>query len=245
MDLYNELTENAKKHNMLYHYTSLEGLKQISKNKSLKLTRLDKVNDPCENSRINSLWNKRIFVSCFTHSMDNSEYFYKYYNPVRITIKVDHSINMVYEDSKCTMPVSIKNYPSITKDMDYRQLNDFEVYDISIADIYYTDDFGKHFLGNGHESNAGLIKLTNGYDTNYVTRNWKTEKETRVRVAIKPKGIGAYLNEKNDICYYALPEHVTALYYPIPGEIVSIDLWDKVSNKEKEVFEKICRRYSV
>ena len=52
MDMYKELTESAKLHEYVYHYTNFNALKKILKNNSLRLSSLDKVNDSLENSRI-------------------------------------------------------------------------------------------------------------------------------------------------------------------------------------------------
>ena len=84
-DLYNTLTTAANHHPYLYHYTNLCALKCILSNKSLSLSRLDKVNDSQENKRITSLWNSKLYVLCFTYDLNNQEYFFQNYGKIRLT----------------------------------------------------------------------------------------------------------------------------------------------------------------
>ena len=59
--------ENAVYHSLVHQYTTLAALDKIINNKSLRLTRIDLLNDTVENERMLELWQKKTFVSCFTH----------------------------------------------------------------------------------------------------------------------------------------------------------------------------------
>lgn len=73
---YSKVLAETQKHEYLYHYTSRDSLEAILLNQSFRLSRLDLVNDPCENNRIKSVWNNRVYVGSFTNTLNNEEYFY-------------------------------------------------------------------------------------------------------------------------------------------------------------------------
>ena len=62
---YQNATYQANQHTIVHQYTTFDALDKIVNNKSLRLTRIDLLNDTVENERILELWQKKIFVSCF------------------------------------------------------------------------------------------------------------------------------------------------------------------------------------
>lgn len=187
-DLYNTLTTAANHHPYLYHYTNLCALKCILSNKSLSLSRLDKVNDSQENKRITSLWNSKLYVLCFTYDLNNQEYFFQNYGKIRLTFNKD-AINFdnIYSDSELTKTFASGtqtnfNYHSFSSESDWC------VYDKTLADVFYTNNMNEHIAEDGFESNAGLIKFKNGLDNKNKCRNWEQERETRLRIAFRPIG---------------------------------------------------------
>jgi len=246
-DLYLELTEKAKTHRFLYHYTSVASAEKILQNKSFLLRRLDKVNDPDENKRITGLWDSKLFVSCFSYSNDNAAYFYKEYNaPVCLSITPDYYRPIpIYIDSELSQKMYEFDLDNVRSDLNYEMTynaRDWGVFSADIADIFYTDDFSKHISDKGFEKNAGLIKKQCGKDKAERKRNWEIEKETRIRVAIRPKMLEFYLNEKQNSFLYHKPTFME-LYTPIPGTLTNIDVIDTAPSEVKKMVIEIKEKY--
>ena len=55
-DLYAQMREKAKQYDFLYHYTKFDSFIAIISGKSLRLSRIDKVNDQVESKRIKTCW---------------------------------------------------------------------------------------------------------------------------------------------------------------------------------------------
>lgn len=107
-----------------------------------------------------------------------------------------------------------------------------------VCDIYYTNDFSKYVAEDGRESNAGLIKLEKGFDDNNKKRNWAEEAETRIRVAVRPKGFEAYLNKDTNLFEKYNPPF-TELYVPVPGEIVGVETVGDVDMYDRNMLREM------
>ena len=89
---YEKLRIEARNPIYLYHYTNKEAASLILKNKSLRLSNLAniKINDEVEGERITSIWKDKVYVVCFTSTLNNQEYFVdKYKADCRLRIKLD------------------------------------------------------------------------------------------------------------------------------------------------------------
>lgn len=238
VDYYNELIENAKHHKYLYHNTSIESLSLILKNRSLKLSRLDKINDADENKRIKSPWNNRVFVACFSHETQSEKYFFEKYGVVRLTFKtVDvDNIKEVFFDAELKNPVPIYNKNIRCKDLSWG------LYNRITADIKYVDDLDKYVLEDGTETNAGLIKKISGYDDSNNIRNWNEEYETRVRAAVKPFHIEVYPVGLNEYNYYN-PEF-DSLFMRLP-EIEGIKVSPVITEEGYDRFDDLLKQYNL
>ena len=243
-DLYNELCRNALQYDYLYHYTSLEALDIILANRSLRLSSLIKVNDPQENKRITSVWNEKVFVACFTNTLENSDYFFANYGKVRITFLNKFEHPDIFFDSTL-------KFKSIDFHLDCKSKSDLEhksysndqdwcLFDVSFADVYYTDNLDLHISSDGFESNAGLIKQKNGMDNKGNSRDWSVEKESRLRVTVRPIALEA-VSKENDYEYHKPP--FDYLYVSIENLIVKIELYDSCGSAERIVFDKILKKY--
>lgn len=227
-DLYLELSEKAHSHPLLHHYTTIQTLKVILENSSLRLNRLDLVNDSDENKRITSLWNGKVFASCFTNTLSNENYFWDNYGNIRISVDPNSLNFSVYADAQLKTPLkNFKNdynshsFPEYTN---YSNASDWCVFSTSLADVYYTDDLNKHKIEDGYESNAGLIKMKYGYNNQKGKLvNWETESETRIRVAIRPIGKEFYLDKKTNSFNFYKPDF-TELFIPLPSKFVDLTL---------------------
>ena len=243
-DLYETLTQKANMHRLLYHYTSIESLEIILKNKSLRLSRLDQVNDPKENQRITSLWKGRVFVACFTNCIDNEMYFFENYGPVRITFLNNFCHSQVFIDSELTRKMlSFKTDYNSRSDMNlksYDQADEWCIYDASFSDIYYTDDLDMHIAKDGDESNAGLIKTKIGLDKNGVLRDWSVEKESRLRLAVRTIAFEPFLD--GDCFKYPNPPF-EYLFISIDNLILKIELFDGCTETVRKRFHDVIKKY--
>lgn len=94
-----ELKDKSKEHRYLHHYTSVQTLKLILRNRKFKFSRTDQVNDLDEAARSN-ICESDFYVSCFTHNEDNAESIPLWYiytnqvggirNGIRITFRNDN-----------------------------------------------------------------------------------------------------------------------------------------------------------
>lgn len=240
-DIYHELSVRASNHKVLFHYTRMETLPFILEEGSLRLSRIDKVNDPMENERITSLWRRRIFVACFTHTIVNEDYFWRNYGNVRIVICPERLRGRgVFLDAECQRAVPKK--PSVEERCNWKylkngtDLDNFYQRDITMADVYYTDDLKKHIAEDGFEENAGLIKLRCGYDDQGRMRDWSIEAETRLRIALNIIGVPP-IGDKEMTDHYHIAPRSEYLYVPFPWEdIETIELSPYCSDEEKERF---------
>lgn len=247
MDKYIELTESAKTHNVLYHYTNLDALKCILKNQSLRLSRIDKVNDPKENDRIKSLWNTKVFLLCFTHGQNNSEYFYNKYGTIRLAFNQDALLfDRMYYESELINAFDVLNDEIRRRRYGYNSYDkkcDWCVYDNTIADVFYSDNLDSHVARDGFESNAGLIKAKCGCDNNGNMCDWEIEAETRLRVALRPIGLESVLDKKTNSFYYPVP-NFEYIYTRLP-EISQISISPYISESEKNEILKVLEEYGV
>lgn len=244
-DLYCKLCELGRSHKILYHYTDIGGIKAILENNSLRLTRLDKVNDPCENNRIDELWSKKVYVGCFTHTLDNEDYFYNEYNHIRLTVSIEQYAPSVFFDSKCKNKLETIKRGDF-KYKEYDKVEDWGIYDVSFADIEYVENISLSTTKNGRPICPGLIKESQGKDEDGKSRNWEQEKETRLRVTLKPKGPEFELKkETNSFLYPKPPEKLEYLYVPVPGTILQADIYFGAENETKADFYKVCAEYKI
>ena len=239
-DLYLELSEKAQSHSLLHHYTSIQTLKIILENSSLRLNRLDLVNDSDENKRITSLWNRKVFASCFTNTLTNEDYFWDNYGNVRISFPPSGLSFNVYADSQLKTPLKnfINDYNghSVIEHTSYSNISDWCVYNTCLADMFYTDILEEHTHEDGCESNAGLIKKKCGYNNkNGKITNWEIESETRIRVAVRPIGLEFYRNHQTNSFEYYLPDF-NKLYIPLPSKIAELTLSPNCSKEERNEF---------
>lgn len=246
-DLFLDLSNRSKKHFCLYHYTSIDSLEIILKNQSMRLSCLTKVNDPEENKRITSLWNNKVFVACFTHTLDNETYFFQNYGHIRITFYNDLNVNDIYFDTtQKDKLLSFKkdlNEHSITTKCDYNLQSSWCLFDSCLSDVYYTDNINLHVADDNNESNAGLIKSRYGANVSGNNCDWSVEEETRLRVAIRPISFECVLNNRN--CFEYPKPPFEYLYFSIANKIKNIEISPNASPDEVSKFNDIKRLFSI
>ena len=173
---------NAKRHSVVHQYTTFEALEKIIDNKSLLLRRVDLLNDIMENDCLYEIWKKKIYVSCFTHRENESYFFWKTYakgssDGVMITFEIKHLSDLtIYPDAECkrnSLCVCKKTDLNIEYSPDVNSVS-WGIYDYSCVDVLY---LARNDSINGIEHHQGRIK--------YV--EWDMERETRIRVALRPR----------------------------------------------------------
>lgn len=197
---YKKAIEHSKQHDVLYQYTIFEALKCIVQNHSLRLTRIDLLNDMVENNSIIDLWKKKVFVACFTHRECESPFFWNEYSKkshegVRISFSRHSLENLTaYPDEKCISEQlkSCKKTEQITSRSMQIDSTHWGIFDYSILDIAYID---RNQLVNCDDNTQGRIKY----------HEWDLESETRLRVAIRPRFFESYLDERTNKMAYHNP----------------------------------------
>lgn len=197
--LYEDAVERAKSHKRLFHYTTFNALKCIIDNKSLRLTRIDLLNDFVEDGKIVDLWKRKVFVSCFSFRERESYFFWRTYakgseDGVILSIEREKlEEGHIFPDAKCEQePLELCKKTDTRQQ--YSQNIDaatWGVYDYSIVDITYIP---REYRVRDNESFQGRFKYA----------EWDMESETRIRVAIRPKCSEIVLGKKG--FEYRLPK---------------------------------------
>lgn len=174
----------------VHHYTSIETLALILKNKTIRFNRLDKVDDLEESeygiSSANVKMGKYIFVSCWTK--DNKENvalwgLYTQNKGVRITLE---------EDMFITYPVTgthkgyFRSFIEFGKDYLIVTANNNAV----LFDIEYVDNLAQKVQEIGDfsidtEKETFSLKFTNTFG-NFKSKHWEFQKECRFKIIVIP-----------------------------------------------------------
>ena len=206
---YENATYHANQHTIVHQYTTFDALDKIVNNKSLRLTRIDLLNDTVENERILELWQKKIFVSCFTHRDYESYFFWKTYSKgdstgVRLSFDARFLCQLtIHPDALCKEEQLSICEKTILESSFTEAISSeaWGIYDSSLVDVMYIPR-GQHLENIEHFQ--GRFK--------YV--EWDAEEETRLRVAIRPKCLEfraqgrelQYLTPSNEYVYVKLSD---------------------------------------
>lgn len=206
---YENSVYQANQHTIVHQYTKFDALDKIISNKSLRLTRIDLLNDTVENERMLELWQKKVFVSCFTHRESESYFFWKTYakddlTGVRLSLDARLLCSLpIHPDAMCEeeqLSICKRTIlgPSFAEAVSSEA---WGIYDSSLVDVMYIPR-GQHLENVEHHQ--GRFK--------YV--EWDAEEETRLRVAIRPKCLEfraqgrelQYLTPSNEYVYVKLSD---------------------------------------
>ena len=207
----------AKKHRVLYHYTSFESLLKIIDSGELRFTILSALNDPLEYKRLKE---DRIYVACFNYHDKDTIPLWKMYadGPYGIRIGFTRKYLSFFEyhqNSTATNPsANLLNFRLGDKDIQHNS-NDphpnraWKVFDVSLLDVIYDDNLEKYMYQRDvyQETNMPLIDFPDV--KGYLKKEcWKFESETRIRVALSPhKDSGVWLDERTNKFVYADPPY--------------------------------------
>ena len=226
----------------IYHYTSIENLALILKNKSIRFNRLDHVDDKEEANIISSGKNlsQYFFTSCWTRdNIENIPLWKMYTNNglgVRICLEDDPFVDYpLPEDPYGILHAgSIKRSKIPTNEIFGRDRVVVPVVNGTngfLKDVMYVDDaIAKtseclKIDDNGTTTNISLSYHDVGY---FKNKNWAFEKETRFVIPIFPISSNSYHNKKewNDevtrMMYHNYPNTMTNDYFlTIKNEVLN------------------------
>ena len=193
---YENAVNNAQKHTVISQYTDLYALREIIGNKCLRFTRVDKLNDLLENQHMHDLWKKKVYVSCFTHREHESYFFWSTYCKCKACgIMISFQANTLqklsfYPDEKCQgIPLSECHKTTENSPCSKEVSSDtWGIYDYSCVDVAYIP----------RATNIEEIEHFQGRIKYY---EWDMECETRLRVAIRPKGYEFNFQSKKEDKY--------------------------------------------
>ncbi len=186
-DIYPLMIEKAQKHEYLHHFTGLDKFELIISGQKLLLNRLDRVEDKTENEMLPDLWNRKVFVACFTHSNKGKHRFWNEYakgNGVRISFKNDILTSEHFKLISQGKNIFTKRTKTDINYKSYNKFDDWGYFDISKVDIQYCDQSEIH---QWQDKGNGLVK----------EEKYSWEEETRIRVAMDPLGWENILNNSN------------------------------------------------
>ena len=206
---YENAVYQASQHPFVHQYTTFEALDKIINNKSLRLTRIDLLNDTVENKHMLELWKKKVYVSCFTHREVESYFFWKTYakgDSTGVRLSIDAKLlcqSTIHPDAMCEEEqLSICEKTILGSSFSEAISSEaWGIYDSSLVDVLYIPR-GQRLENIEHFQ--GRFK--------YV--EWDAEEETRLRVAIRPKCLEfraqgrelQYLTPSNEYVYVKLSD---------------------------------------
>lgn len=223
----------------LYHYTSIETLALILKNKTMRFSRLDCVDDPDEYSfsRDGITPAHYCFVSCWTkNSRENLPQWYMYGNSTHgIRIELDSDM---FEVSGNIIVPSFFDDEFMRKNrlMVMPLLNDGFLRDI----IYKDNAFESVFLNIGSQKAIDFKKI--GI---YKNTDWAFQQECRFMFYTIPLLPNGKVNIQNALQNNIAPS-VTQIDLPIKEEVLqnmSIMLGPQVSEAEKTIVQSLMKVY--
>lgn len=207
---FEDAVANASKHQWVHQYTRFDALEKIIGNRSLRLSRIDTLNDTLENRHMHDLWKKKVYVSCFTHRAYESYFFWKTYakgcsSGVMLSFRSSCLQGLsIHPDAKCEEPPLEKCNRSelSTAFSPAVDASTWGVFDYSVLDVMYCP------------RNINLSKLEH-FQGRLKFQEWDMECETRIRVAIRPKGIEYQFTDDKQYFYIPGDDYV---YAKLPEE---------------------------
>ena len=176
----------------IYHYTSIDTLEKIIKNKTIRFTRLDKVDDPEESiygsGKFGVKVGKYIFVSCWTKdSMENPclwEYVEKRYgkqNVIRIGMDENMFVSYPCPSYRQYKSFFLHEFESEEDCYFHNMMNLVQLYDVQYVDN--NEERIKEYINDGRECSE---YRTNEYGLYKNKGIWENQKESRFRLIATP-----------------------------------------------------------
>ena len=226
----------------LYHYTSIETLALILKNKTIRFSRLDRVDDPDEYSfKEDGITPAHYcFVSCWTkNSKENLPQWYMYGNSTHgVRIEIDSDMFVIGDNRLC---------PKFFNDI-FMRTKQFLIMPILsnglLRDMQYIDDVKEvkdkifHQFSSQHAINFKEIGI-------YKSKDWAFQHECRFLFYVMPLLPNGAVNIdyifQNNIC-----PKVSCIDVPIKAEYLNqirILLGPKVTEAEETIVKSLMKDF--
>lgn len=218
----------------LYHYTSIENLALILKNKTIRFTRLDCVDDVEESSVYENTvpMGKYTFVSCWTESEEESIPLWNMYTPQMRGVRIKMNSSDLFFKYKIEPGTYLTSGGSVT-------INDgFETYfqpeeqfnnlytilsqgtdsDDFIRKVEYTKDYEKHSqsaINYTNKKGKPFLDIVTREVGKYKNERWKFQDEVRFALTIVPTIKNPITNKLETIQSIQLGVEVPIKYYDL------------------------------
>jgi len=184
----------------IYHYTNLESLALILKNKTIRFNRLDKVDD-IEEGNAESLgvkFGKYVFVSCWTENSTESIPLWKMYSGDFGGVRISMELNMYQEYSVSDLG-GLKSQGNIKIKIDPKDMKSPDFFILPMLD-YNNDLFYRSvkYVDDVFQYTKDAIQITNFKDNRgdyimdiksfgyYKNKRWEFQEETRFVLYVFP-----------------------------------------------------------
>lgn len=249
----------------IYHYTSIESLALILKNKTIRFSRLDKVDDIEESCYLSGPTKTNIgqyiFVSCWTREQKESLPMWKMYTDYKgVRIGLDEDLFIVRDE---TYGVNRKFFvlPDQVKDCELTLSQN----EAKLQEVHYVENVEQEInkLIEVDSKNKTIIHFRNAGI--YKRKDWEFQKEYRFKIVVTPIAnekvkIGlngnflfnfwkAYMeNQCNNIEYMIKNMPIKETYIDIPFnpnilKTMEITLGPRISKGGKEIVEELLDKY--
>lgn len=247
----------------IYHYTNIETLALILKNKTIRFNRLDRVDDleegksECSGIKVGQY----IFVSCWTEDPEESIPLWRMYTDkgvgVRIGLEKDMFKTYTYNDGDLINGVTMKGEVKTLLSPDMLAMSDLFIFPCFKDGVFYrsvqyvpnvSDAIKKAITRNPNGSfNLELSKLGA-----FKNLRWSFQNESRFVLNIYPKPSNISVEDEifatwfcsvleqgipNTINYYDLDLDIAAL------NSIDITLCPNMSEGNKVLVESLCKTY--
>lgn len=255
----------------LYHYTTLESLALILKNKTIKFNRLDCVDDVEEGAAVSAGVNlsKYMFVSCWTENSEESIPLWKMYAGdgfgVRISLDSDMFMKyLIYHEEGDPLNVQGMIVSRVSKEtllnpkffvFPPQVISSDEKYDMFFRRVEYVDDV-KSCVDNlisCHNNSGGIPEtcIKFGEVGKYKHKRWAFQEEVRFVLGIFP-GNWLYLNGDNaHMAVQAIMNNQTVDFTsfflhlsPEVMETMEITLSPSATESHRIMVDALCEKYA-
>ena len=227
----------------IYHYTSIETLVLILKNRTIRFSKLTKVDDPEEYSLFNCGFNpaEYEFVSCWTRNEFESIPQWLMYGNKKHGVRIALDEDMFEIKSDVVGPRLLS-----TKELEGRKYELMPIIDNKILfDINYVENIqcyiDSFFRDEGECKTLDFAKV--GI---YKRRDWEFQKECRFIFHAMPKRIDEKTLKTTLVFGYKYPLDVDFIDIPIKRsafEKMEVMLGPEVSEAESTIVEVLCQKY--
>lgn len=238
----------------LYHYTSIEALALILKNKNIKFNRLDQVDDieECESGSgpINLKLGKYTFVSCWTKDNIENIALWKMYTNFRgVRIAFDSDMFTTYKIGNETYSF-YKNIFHLEKDYFIFPF----INDTSPIDIIYDNEAHARIKNAAFQLKQGVLYNPKEIGI-YKNKQWEFQKETRfivhsTPVDLKVSNSKSLLKIISDGICYGVNNNIDIsdinIFIPLKNDIfhsMEILMGPKTNDAELAIVEALLYKY--